>query len=330
MALKKEILDTFKKNIELLALVDKAVVYFREGRTDLALDMLSDMGDGITAMAERIYGDREYFANVSTESVAEMIEGILNARRNRDYVLLADLLDVQLGGFICSVQELIMKQEDYFAFDQERYSQAIGKLDAKLADSLVSVCGFKEDDDEKERLRVNHSALLKDSLDPARLLEQGYAVELTSSGLMTLAANDADGRKIYLHSNGHVTLESFLLAQRWFCEGAGVYIIYGLGMGYHLSELVKLSPKSEFIVFESDMNILKLFCAFSGEDELLDRDNIRFVYDPEYVFLDKELSKFTGTEKFCIHFPSFKRITNDDAKKLMSIYIPWYNRVKDL
>ncbi|MBP5159014.1 MAG: hypothetical protein ILP10_01795 [Lachnospiraceae bacterium] len=320
----------FKKNIELLALVDKAVVYFREGRYDLALDMLANMGDGITALAERIYGDREYFANVSTDSVAEMIEGILAARRDRDYVLLADLLDVQLGSFICNVQELIMKQEDYFAFDEKRYSQAILKLDSKLAESLTSVCGFEADDDEKERLRVNHSALLKDSLDPARLLEQGYAVELTSSGFMTLAASDPEGKKLYLHSNGHVTLESFLLAKRWFTEGAGVYIIYGLGMGYHLSELVKLSPQSEFIVFESDINIMKLFCAFSGEEELLGKDNVSFVYDPEFVFLDRELSRFTGTEKFCIHFPSFKRISNSDAKKLMSIYIPWYNKVKEL
>ena len=151
--MKKEILEIFNKNIELLALVDKAVVYFREGRYDLALDMVSGMGDGITAMAKQIIGDREYFANVSTESVEEMIEGILKARRDCDYVLLADLLDVQLGEFICKVQELIMMREDYFAFDEAKYSQAIMKLDRKLADSLTSVCGFDEGDDDEIRLQ---------------------------------------------------------------------------------------------------------------------------------------------------------------------------------
>ena len=41
-----------------------------------------------------------------------MLEGILEAGHHMDYVLLADLLELQLSTLLCNVQELIMKKED--------------------------------------------------------------------------------------------------------------------------------------------------------------------------------------------------------------------------
>ena len=292
--LKDTIYNIFQQNIKLLAVVDRSVIYLREGEIGKALIEMTGLPDAINAMASAIILEREYFRLVSTESVEEMLGGILEAKKQRDYVLLADLLEVQLGSFICSVQELIMKQEDYFAFDEEDYFANLGRLDRCISDSLVSICGYDESDDEKERLRVNHSAALHEALDPQGLLEAGYAVELTSCGLMTVALNDTENNRIYLHSNGHTLGESFILAGKWFCEGVSTYIVYGLGMGYHISELAALAKSSQIVVYEDDIDLLRLFCAFSGNTDILSNPNIHFVYDPDLVFLPDKLGQFSG------------------------------------
>lgn len=107
-----EIKKLFQSNVELLDIVDKAILYFREQDYAGALELMPDVSEKMRHVIDGIVSDKEYFELVSTESLMEMLEGIVEASRAEDYVLLADLLELQLCTLLCNVQELIMKKED--------------------------------------------------------------------------------------------------------------------------------------------------------------------------------------------------------------------------
>jgi len=127
-----EIKKLFQNNVELLDIVDKAILYFREQDYPAALELMPKVSEKMRDVLDGIVGDKEYFELVSTGSLMEMLEGIVEASRAEDYVLLADLLELQLGTLLCNVQELIMKKEDYAFFSEAMYSEQCAVMTEKL------------------------------------------------------------------------------------------------------------------------------------------------------------------------------------------------------
>lgn len=304
----KDIRDIFTDNIKLSGYVDKAVILCRQGRYDEALGMFAESGDKINSLCEAVIENREYFANFSTDYIAEMLKAVLAAKQHKDYVLLADLYEISLAPFIDSVQELIIGKEDFLNYNSEAYNANIKLLEQKLERGSEAVCAPNVSFDEIERQRVNRNAELESPLSPEFLLEKGYSVEFTSCGLMTLRAPKENGEVIYLHTNGNIMRESFLLADRWRDPKVSTYVVYGLGMGYHVKELLELEKFSNAIVFESDINVLKLYCAFS-DGELLNDRRVMVVYDPDRALIERKLAMLQNDERGCVHYPSLRRIT---------------------
>ena len=155
-------------------------------------------------------------------------------------------------------------------------------------------------------------------------------MEFTSSGRMTVAIRDREGRDLYLHSNGNVSKEAFLLAKRWTEKPADTYIIYGLGMGYHIEEMLHLSPDSEIEIYEADMNILKLSCAFSKIESLLQDVGVRLIYDPDGALIQKRLKERTRNEAVCVHYPSLRNVKDEELREMLSAYIPWVKLIENI
>jgi hypothetical protein len=293
-------ISIFNKNIDLLGLADKAIYYFREQQYDIALAVVAETIDKIKYIVEAIITDRQYFNLVSTESLMEMLNGILEAKRNRDYILLADLYELQLVNFLCSVQELIISKEE-FGYDEEQYQENI-------------------------RLLVQNNPTLKDSLQgaisPAALMENGYRVEFSSCGLMTVGAEN-EGNKFYFHSNNRITNEAFILAKHWYNENKKNYVIYGFGFGYHITELCKIAKDAKIKIYESDSNILQLACAFADMKTLLDNPNITIIYDPDYQRIEECIQQTEDDNVINIHYPSLKNVKDKEAKIRLENCIPW-------
>ncbi len=317
----------FDKNIELIAETEKALIYFREERYDKALGLTAQVMEGLREVSKAVFSDREYFHTVSDEAVAEMLEGLLETRKSKDYVLLADLFELQLLPCLCSIQELVLKKEDYLEYDEENYRTRKGILKKKLLEGLETC---EMDGDTRERYRVNQNALLDAELAPAELLSEGYRVEFTSCGRMTVGIRDWKNRNIYLHTNGRVSGEAFLLAKRWAEKKAETYLVYGLGMGYHIEELLYLVPEARLEVFESDMNIIKLWLAFSKIDLLTKDEGVALIYDPDGELLMQRLQKKKKKEYICVHYPSLCNVKNEDQRKLLSENIPWAKLVEQI
>jgi len=282
-----EIKKLFQNNVELLDIVDKAILYFREQDYPAALELMPKVSEKMRDVLDGIVGDKEYFELVSTGSLMEMLEGIVEASRAEDYVLLADLLELQLGTLLCNVQELIMKKEDYAFFSEAMYSEQCAVMTEKLRNGGTAC---------PERL-------FEAPLNPEELLEQGYRVEVTSCGLMTVAVGTGRG-SVYLHSNHKVGAEAFLVARGFTRKSADTYLIKGFGLGYHVAELAKQKPEAKIEVYESNGQILKLACAFSPLKKLLENENISICYDADGTAWHNRVENLKENEAVCLHMPS--------------------------
>lgn len=284
----------FLNNIEMIDMTDKAVLAFREQNYLTALEYMPKISEGMRSLLDVIISNREYFELVSADSLIEMLEGILEASKCVDYVLLADLLELQLSTLLCNVQELIMKKEEIPWFDEELY--------CVQCDSMKNAMGRALNAESAERLFAK-------PLEPAHLLEKGYRVEFTSCGLMTVAVGTEKGA-IYLHSNHKALLEAHMLARNWVEKGTQAYLVQGFGMGYHIKELARLAKGARIEVYESDAEVLKLACAFAPVKELLEDKRISIVYDKNGIKWEERKSALTDNEKICNHMPSLMASKN--------------------
>ncbi len=326
----KTVREIFEENIKMLGYIDRALIYCRQCRYDKALYMLSQTGDGINTVCDAIVQDPDYFGKVSTDSISEMLQGILEARRKKDYILLADLYELQVISFIIGVQQIILNKEDFLDFTPEVYSTNIERMKMMVGDGLKELNGALGPDgmpeDEFIRMGVNSLALLDQPLEPEILLKRGYSVEFTSCGLLTMQAPFGEDEPIYLHTNGNIVRENFLLAQEWVRNKASKYIVFGFGMGYHIRELRLLAPDADIVVYESDPNVLKLYAAFA-DGILLDDPRISIVLDTERFLIEKRLGALAKDEEVCVHYPSMRR---EKSGQRLSLLVPWSQVVEEL
>ena len=284
----------FVNNIELIDMTDKAVLAFREQNYLTALEYMPKISEGMRNILDVIISNREYFELVSADSLIEMLEGIFEASKCVDYVLLADLLELQLSTLLCNVQELIMKKEEILCFDEELYRVQCDCMKTAMERALNA--------ESAERLFAK-------PLEPEKLLEKGYRVEFTSCGLRTVAVGTEKGA-IYLHSNHKALLEAHMLARNWMEKGTQAYLVQGFGMGYHIKELANLAKGARIEVYESDAQVLKLACAFAPVKELLEDKRISIVYDKNGIKWEERKSALTDNEKICNHMPSLMASKN--------------------
>ena len=303
--MKESIENIFRNNIKLLYETDKAVFYFRQQQYDIALGILADSIDRIKYTVEAIISSHDYFNLVDSDSVIGMLTGILKAKKSMDYILLGDLLELQLLSFLYSVQELIISKEE-ISFDEEEY-QRNRKLLFQKSENLPDQ--------------------ISEPINPAGLVEKGYRVEFTSCGLMTLAAEN-EGKDFYFHSNSGVQREAFLLAKHWFKEEINRYILYGFGMGYHIRELLMLSQEAQIEVYESDSNVLQLACAFSDIGDILSEKRVKLIYDADLTLLKERKERLTDSEKLIVHYPSYQNLRNNKNRKIIEDEFPWSKTIE--
>lgn len=323
----ENIMTIFNENRELLRYLDRAVVYFREGEYEQALSVVSGCTEAIRSMTDAVLQNREYFRLVSTDAVVEMLEGIVKAQKSRDYVLLADLLELQMMSFICSVQELIVDREDFCAFDEQNDIRNRMAMQTTLLSSFGEI--FAESSAEQQESYTSEvSDALESELEPEKLLEGGYRVEFTACGEMTVAVNDHSGESIYLHTNHHVSQEAFMLAKKWAASGAKHFILYGFGMGYIVREMLGLLPAdAELEVYESDVNLLKLACAFTDVGSWITDSRLKLIYDKDCNYICKRLQDI-GDKAICVHYPSLCHTQDDESREMLMDFIPWARRIE--
>jgi hypothetical protein len=300
----------FYLNSQILNYSDKTVVYLRLQNYNKALYFSSKTIDTIMEVLEDTINNKSYFNEASNvvdiNYINQLLGGLLEAQDGLDYILLADLYEMQLNPFILNLQEIIINKES-LEYDKDRFEK--------------NLCLIL-----KRNKRLYE--LIREQKSLVDILEDGYSIEYTSCGMPTLALYDKE-KKYYLHSNGQVFHEAGMLAREWFSNDKSEYIIYGLGLGYHVMELIDLDETITIKVFESDLNIIQLACAFSDMEKIIASDRVELIYDPMFKYLSEETQNMGEDTSCVIHYPSIRNVQDIRTKSQLEEYFVSYSSVNN-
>ncbi len=297
----KLIQQTLQTNSTLIELIDKIIFHLHTQNYDKALRISAVLLRHMDA------GMGQLQAVTDEERILELngiLEGIFLTQNSKDYVLQADLYELQLRRYFIRLQEDIISMDDFTYGDSvfESNRAIIHQADPELCE-LIYQGGL-----------------------PFGLAEQGYEAEFSSCGLMTLALTDAVGR-YYMHSNSRVSKEAFTLASSWYEDDITHYVLYGFGLGYHVRELARLDDSVQIDVYEADINILKLAAAYTDIGVLMNNHSVRIIYDPSHIQMLHRLKDLKEEERFIIHSPSLRNVKYQNIKERMENYFVQYSSI---
>lgn len=151
-----------------------------------------------------------------------------------------------------------------------------------------------------------------------------YRVELTSSGAYTLAVQRDTGWQ-YLHTNDNPYEESRILAQSWFDGEHYEYIVYGLGLGYHIQALLDMDIAITITVLEADQMIVSLAEKYGVLQSLQQSGRVRLLADPDGSALVQAVAEMRDAQRFVIHYPSLGQVANPDYREQLEDYFIEYS-----
>ncbi len=251
--------------------------------------------ENLSMCAKDIYGsDAESYMAEKLSGVGGFLESVVAAQRCEDYILVADLLDMQLAPFLLGIQEDIRNSYDT-CFFQENWDYNIKRLKT-INEELAAL------------IEIEMEKWLKDK-------QPIYQIEPTNSGLFTLSGEDVKGR-YYLHSNVNPRLEAEAFAGRYYTVAEDKYAVLGFGLGYHCQMLLAKDEGVHVNIYESSLTVIMQAMLANELTWLWDSKRAKLIYDKDFTKLSKELAK--GNSAFVIHYPSMRHVKNESVKEKLN------------
>lgn len=274
---------------DILTLTARIVMYFRQQNHHAALrnmaklsGMLMNLVTQVSQEAVRLQAE----SVIDQDEIAFVFSEVVSAQEKGDYILLADLLEMQLLPFLMQSQERLVSNIELSAKTEiwEQNLSRLQQLDVHLAEQ-VKACMIQED----------------------------CHVEPTSSGLWTLNMTDQSGT-YYFHTNVNPRVEAEIFAKQYYSPDCVNYLVFGLGLGYHIKALPDLDDGIYIDVIEPDLEIIRLANIYTDLSWLYDNPRIRLWYDADFTKWKELLKKET---QLIIHYPSLRHVSNPEIKLSM-------------
>lgn len=169
------------------------------------------------------------------------------------------------------------------------------------------------------------------SLNKEKLVsENSYKIEKTKDNKYTFQYFCESGKKVYINSKYNVKSEIEKLFEGIDFTKNNLFVVYGIGLGYHITELIKRSTDgSRIFVIEKDMKILNTYLRCKSMTELGSEKITLFFGDERQIIslLSYYLFKFSILKISKNYIPvilsSYYLIYGDWIKKMN-------NRITDL
>ena len=297
--------NIYQNSTRIQYLVHRIVASCRVQNYDVVVRTFTAMTELLMPLLDAVFSDITYYNQemdvVNPEGVSASLQDILMAQENRDYVLLGDLLELQLVPFLQSLQEVVR------AYD------GVG-VDPVIWESNMKVLKEKDGVLWKQLIAYHEEYEKKNS---EGTWEGLHHLESTNSGAFTMAGLDAQGM-YYYHSNVNPEKEAVDFANYYYDICSDRYVIWGLGLGYHVRELYRLDTGISMQVFESDMDVIYHCLMAVDLSGVMTNGRLELVYDPDFTKIISALENIT--ENFVIHYPSLRHITNEKIREQMEMF----------
>lgn len=281
----------YNNNKYIISTIKNSVYGFRSQNFNSGLSHLTNIIEVLTINVLEVMKRKSYFnegiITVDEENIMGVLENITKAQSNNEYVLLADLLELQLMPLIIQWQSIIQSKEDVIAFSDifEKNIEHLKGYDEVLAQIII--------DNPK--------------------IEDGYIVEPTTNGSVTIKINRYN-QEFYLVSNNDPQNAAEIFVDDYYTPRISNYIVFGLELTNNANALLEGKDAEYVNIYESDLNIIKLACRY-GNLSYLSTGRLNIYYDPDYKQFASAIENDLENKVVAMYQPSIRNIRDSKIRE---------------
>lgn len=282
--------QVFEKNKKALCLIPEIVLRYRRQFYFRGSKLLQELTELLQVILTELLEDK---TATETKECLEILNALVQAQENQDYILIADILE---GDLLPTLQKIQIRMES----ETER--------------------------EECEYWEENIAAVRKVNPDLYREMQswkaQGnsrYQVASAVTGAPIVGVQMQE-KFFWMHSTLNPEWEGELLAESVAEEGVSCFYVLGMGLGYHVRALLERDKRNRVAVLESDAVVLELAFRYFSWKEELEKRRLIIVYDKEIASLLRRLQERKEPYTLMIHYPSIQCIENQQQRELLEDY----------
>lgn len=285
----------FKQNNLLIDLTNEAISSIRVQNFDTGLRLSTRITEHLSVNLDSImYVMEELNKDVllyTFDNLTETLQEVLEVQEVRDYILLADIYEIKLVPLLRAIQETIVCCKDL----------ELNAISSNVEVFLKRYSTMKSCFDLSERNQ--------------NILTTNFRLEYTSIGNLTLLGLDNKNQNFYFHSNSDPRGEARALARSWYNPRKNRYIIFGLGLGYHIQELYLLDKSIEILVFEPNQFIVNLAVQYTDIVDVLIKPNVTLCVDPKCIHFTNAISDLDeASTEVLMYYPSVRSVEKKELR----------------
>lgn len=284
----------YEGNIVLLDDIFRMIDRFRCQDFYIGNKLLRKVNKEIVVLINWIIDNEEEIYTVSGYICKEYIINILqmleSSQKNDDFILIADIFEQEIYPFIMEIQKII-----------------ITNLNEVISDKLVY---------NMEKCADKDLCKLIMEFDELQNFESVFNIEPTNSGEVTVRYVLEEKSK-YLHSNINPRKEAQAFARQYYDSAVLEYTVYGMGLGYHISEMLRLDKRIKINIVESNFEIIYLAFKYADLSEILLSGRVKIIYKKTFDHLKTYLKE---QNTFVIHYPSLALIEDAKIREVLEDY----------
>ena len=223
------------------------------------------------------------FSQDEAEGLTFILSDVVNAFENKDYVLYADLLEISFIPYIYNkIASMIASVT--IEYNEAIYNKNMAALKQQNGDLYNKVAGIKSE----------------------------LAPEYTSSGHLTLCVSQGS-KSLYLHSNANPVTEARVFANEYYSVDCDRYVIFGLGLAYHIKAFLKKDDGISIDIIEPRMDVFLTAVKYVDFEGLFENNRIRFFVGNECNDIAEVIK---NAEVIAIHHPSLLLASETEIGKM--------------
>ncbi len=296
--------NLFYINQQSIQLSYDIVENFRKQNFFIGTGKLTHLLQNLNAVAEYIFLQED--CKALAEELQLILPALLDAQDNGDYILQADIIEGDLLPLLQKVQ--IVFQERGLVQVPDFFEKNMNALKEYNPDFYAAY--------DRDLLNKNMSDTEKIA-DRTGLQSREFVPGLAVNGQPTVQAM-ISGHSIYLHSSVDPGREAKMLIDS--IGEADNYSVFGMGLGYHVLEILSRYPTAKVCVYESDIFILQMAFSYVDWTEYIADGRLSIAYDKSLEKLISELSTHFNkmkNAKFLIHYPSIQIVEDEQIRHLL-------------
>lgn len=273
---------------EIVGLLRKQMFFEGSKRVQILIKKLGVISD---------YVLKEDITELDKQEWLLILQAFLGAQENKDYILMADILESDLLFFLQKIQSVLLAEECIVVNEYwEKNMQCLKEVNPGL-----------------------HQAILKDSECQGQNSRVQFEPTLAINGQPTLKVR-VDEKEFCMHSTVNPEWEAKELAKSWLENSKPTLQIFGMGMGYHVKALLDADETIKVSVLEYCIEALMMALNYLDFEKYFMDGRLNIIYESDIMKVLKMMKQEEEESVFFLHYPSLQCVEQREIKEILEDY----------